>query len=74
MSSNFLFQSFQYRETELRRAAEQHRMVKEAHDAAKAAKAARTESVSGDRREGGATRSHFRGVRRARRASSPSAC
>jgi len=69
-SSDFYLQSFQIRESELRRAAEQHRMVVEAErNADEAAK-----SDGAQDRKGGGSYFHLRGARRSRRASAPSAC
>ncbi|TDU04045.1 hypothetical protein EDD99_2499 [Streptomyces sp. 846.5] len=70
-SSDFYLQSFKIRESELRRAAEQHRLVVEAE---RGAAEAASESDGNQDRKGGRSQFHFRGVRRSRRASAPSAC
>ena len=72
MSSNdFYLQSFKIRESELRRAAEQHRLVVEAR---KGAAEAAAESDGAQDRKGGRSQFHLRGARRSRRATAPSAC
>ncbi|WP_042392443.1 hypothetical protein [Streptacidiphilus carbonis] len=68
-SSEFYIESFKIRESELRRAAEQHRLLAEAEQGAAAAKDAGAHD-----RKGGGSSFRFRGVRRSRRASAPSAC
>lgn len=69
-SSDFYLQSFKIRESELRRAAEQHRMVVEAEQGEEAA----AKSDRDQNRRGGGSYFHLRGARRSRRASAPSAC
>ncbi len=58
----FQYQNAKYQQDELFRAAEQHRLVREA-----------TESSTAGRK-GGAARPHLRGVRRLGRSPRPSAC
>jgi hypothetical protein len=69
-SADFYLQSFKIRESELRHAAEQHRLAVEAEQAAEAA----AKSDGTQDRKGGGSQFHFRGARRSRRASAPSAC
>jgi hypothetical protein len=74
MTSDTHYQAFKYRDAELRRAAEQHRMVREAVQGTQARDAADPEAGNSGEVRGGRAGARLRGARRSRRAASPSGC